>query len=1252
MRQPRLARLLWPYLIVFLLPAGTWAQCTLDCAPGPIDLPLGPTCSYTVMPTDLIGPNNDCMGAFTVQIFDGNGVPVFGNTLTSFYLYDTLVAVLTHQMTSQSCTTSVRPVDVIPPSILDPCIDAFIGCNADTSALAVGSPIFQDNCGSGNLTVTWTDDIQTGSCPSQPFVISRTFVAEDQGGNSTGCTQAITLSYPAVQNPGVVTFPPDITLDCAGNPFDFGLVGSPELQGNPLVPPSDLFCDLDITFQDNSVVVGDTLFIGRTWQVTNCVGATTGGLQAITVIDDDDPVIECPDDITVGASGMSCSLETLLPFPDTTYDGCSAVVDTLVTTSFGGVGLGPHVIPVGTHTITYTAVDAIGNTASCTMSYTVEDQDPPMVTCIDLSPTLQPSGNLTLLATQLASGNDNCGPVTLLARRLDGNDPLAASVDFDCADVGTTVEVQVVGTDPSGLADTCIAEVHVSDKTAPLVFECPSDTLIDCATFNGDPNSLPTATFTDGCGIDTIEITVLDSLDKCGVGTVTRLFTAFDPSGNSATCGQVITIGNSQPLSENLITWPLDTLITSCLTPEFLEPENLDPPYNEPVVDGAVCSIVAVGHKDEVLIVTLPGCYKILRKWTVIDWCIYDPNDPSSGGIFTHTQLIKVLDMEPPVLDCPDTYEVASDGNCGTAMADLSDVIDVTDNCNPNVTVTNDYNNGGADPSGMFPPGVTTITFTATDGCANYATCQVDIVVTDLTPPTPQCLHGLSTNLGLCEGEVVAKIQAEFFDQYSHDNCSLNGDLTFSYSDDITDTVRTFTCADRDTAFVDIWVTDENGNQDFCSTYIIITDNMGMCPGGKPVAISGAVLTPAGEGVAGATVAVEGPTPASTLTAEDGTFTLADLTEGGPYILQAAKSTDPLFGVSTYDLLLIQKHLLGINPLPEPYQLVAADANQSGNLSIGDVITLRKWLLNPVPDVTPQAAWRFLNPAIPMSGDPFNTPGLEEITIEALTEDLLGVELTAIKVGDINGDAFLNESQLAATRGDRALALIGADQQLTYGQAVDVIFTAADFQDILSWQMALGWDPAELQFAGMQTLADELQLNAGHFGLRDVDEGLLRLSWSTAHGASLDARQPVFKLRFQALADGRLSDMLHLAPSALRDEAAREINTQGQRTTEMVQVRLDWEASDTADPSAFILYPNRPNPFHDMTMIGFRLPEAADATLTLLDISGRVITQFRGKYPPGYHEMSVPGDILPASGVIYYRLEAGAFSETKKMIRQ
>ncbi len=85
-------------------------------------------------------------------------------------------------------------------------------------------------------------------------------------------------------------------------------------------------------------------------------------------------------------------------------------------------------------------------------------------------------------------------------------------------------------------------------------------------------------------------------------------------------------------------------------------------------------------------------------------------------------------------------------------------------------------------------------------------------------------------------------------------------------------------------------------------------------------------------------------------------------------------------------------------------------------------------------------------------------------------------------------------------------------------------------------------------------------------------------------------------------------------------------------------------------PTGYLLEQNRPNPFRQETTIGFVLPEAMQATLTVYDVTGRVLRSFTGDYAKGYQTVELHKSNLGGHSILYYRLETRDFSATRKMI--
>jgi hypothetical protein len=83
---------------------------------------------------------------------------------------------------------------------------------------------------------------------------------------------------------------------------------------------------------------------------------------------------------------------------------------------------------------------------------------------------------------------------------------------------------------------------------------------------------------------------------------------------------------------------------------------------------------------------------------------------------------------------------------------------------------------------------------------------------------------------------------------------------------------------------------------------------------------------------------------------------------------------------------------------------------------------------------------------------------------------------------------------------------------------------------------------------------------------------------------------------------------------------------------------------------AFELYQNEPNPFRDVTIIGFNLPEASRATLKVYDVTGKVVKVVRGDFAKGYNSINLDRTDIQGNGMLYYQLDTPTDSATKRMI--
>ncbi|MFN0215815.1 MAG: hypothetical protein ACKVT2_16270, partial [Saprospiraceae bacterium] len=175
--------------------------------------------------------------------------------------------------------------------------------------------------------------------------------------------------------------------------------------------------------------------------------------------------------------------------------------------------------------------------------------------------------------------------------------------------------------------------------------------------------------------------------------------------------------------------------------------------------------------------------------------------------------------------------------------------------------------------------------------------------------------------------------------------------------------------------------------------------------------ISGNVQTHWGVPMEEIRVEIGGGTSGFVLTDSLGNFEFVNVPVGGNYSIKPIHDHNDLNGVTTYDLVLISKHILGIEALNSPWKMVAADANQSGSITTFDIVETRKVILGINPNFPANTSWRFL-PAYTIFGDPANPfmGGLppDNISINNLQANYSGASFKGIKVADVNNTAIGN----------------------------------------------------------------------------------------------------------------------------------------------------------------------------------------------------------------------------------------------------
>jgi hypothetical protein len=542
----------------------------------------------------------------------------------------------------------------------------------------------------------------------------------------------------------------------------------------------------------------------------------------------------------------------------------------------------------------------------------------------------------------------------------------------------------------------------------------------------------------------------------------------------------------------------------------------------------------------------------------------------------------------------------------------------------------------------QFPHGRHKIKWFVNDNCGNESVCEYIIEVRDGKAPTVVCINGLSVNI--MPTGMIQLWDTDFL-QYKEDNCTApaskivtgirragagTGFPRDAQGNPITNV--NFTCADIGTQEVELWGEDLAGNADFCLTYVIVQDPNGIC--GANATVAGTLKTEEDKGVEDSNVKLEGQNPAGPAismfqqSGNNGSYLFSKAVPMfSNYTVTPTNDKNPLNGVSTYDLVLISKHILGLDPLNTPYKMIAADVNKSGSITTFDIVEARKLILGIYTDLPSNTSWRFVDKSFkfPNMDNPFQTSFPEVITVAQMLASDLDENFVGVKVGDVNGSAIANTLNSADDRSAGTLLFDAEDRGVKAGEVFTVNFNASE--KVQGYQFTMNLKGLEVV-----EVVPGANMTSSNFGV-----------FSDAVTASVDGDAGAFGVTFRAKNDGRLSQMLGASSRITRAEA---YNNGAERLD--VAFRFD---GNTIAGVGFELYQNQPNPFIGKTMIGFHLPEAAEATLSIFDESGRVIYQQTADYGKGYNAVMIDRSLLNTVGMLYYRLETAKDSATKSMIQ-
>jgi hypothetical protein len=1037
-----------------------------------VNVALNPNnCEVVVTPNFLLAADPETNDAFTINIVTQTGEDL-GSIIPAQYVGQTLTGNITDECSGIFCSTQISLVDVVPPAITIPtdttisCTGTWepelygfaTGEDCTDVQIEYTDQFVEDECGdpiayvlrswratdlSGNETVEiQTISIAQGTQDQMLFPVDVDIECADW------------LANPTLSEPEFAGMPSLVDVPLCGLLFTHSdqIIS---LCGNP----------------DNSFLILRTWYVldacGNFLFSTD--GQGNDNLQLIRIEDNTPPEISSSN-LTLEAnvssldSGLGvCTSAGFIP-PPVILDECNdytiqihtplGEVDYIngIDGAEGGTIPGAG-LPLGSFSITYEVTDACDNSSILDVPVEVIDVLPPIMICDDnLTVTLQSSGFGQIQTADVDEGvrDDCCLDQILMKLEGEPDSLFRSAIQFFCTN--DTVDVLVRAWDCTGNFNNCNVTVEVKDLISPYVAQNVTDVTLSCeedysAYLDGNFDA---PVFGDNCEFS-VSYNVIENVNDCGIGTVIRTWTAIDiPENTPAVVNQVIFMN---AVHDYEISIPGDE------TPDC---QNTD--FSETIFTQNGCDMVTVNMVQDTLDDDGSGaCYLIRRSYNIINWCEYDGvSDPfelprltgtvsnpipandyilhsdgdslfretffipvyvgPSGGNYTYYQLIHIFDEEGPQFTASTTNTsfcmVESPMPGEECLAYVTYNFTALDNCSSGLEINYGHSlnggeftddlygalvplgNGSFQIVGNYPAGENAFVLSTNDDCGNITFAQFDFEVVDCTPPVLDCLDSLVVQ---AEGGIDFLLTIDDVLEGVGENC---GDVGLSFTADMQTDSMWFNCESLGDTLITVWGTDDVGNQSNC---VIVTevDNQSLSCFDF-YAIDGFVKTEDGDPVRGVTVRLMGAISMEVVTDSTGYYLFEDIIGGFNYTIEPMKDGDDSNGVTTFDLILIQKHILDVQPFSSPFKIIAADVNRSNLVSTFDLLKLRKLILGVDPELLTNTSWRFvvqnyifMNMEFPLEE---NFP--ETKFIDILLNDMQ-IDFVGIKVGDVNSTANL-----------------------------------------------------------------------------------------------------------------------------------------------------------------------------------------------------------------------------------------------------
>ena len=346
---------------------------------------------------------------------------------------------------------------------------------------------------------------------------------------------------------------------------------------------------------------------------------------------------------------------------------------------------------------------------------------------------------------------------------------------------------------------------------------------------------------------------------------------------------------------------------------------------------------------------------------------------------------------------------------------------------------------------------------------------------------------------------------------------------------------------------------------------------------------------------------------------DDGFYAFGNLIEPYTYQVEAQYDKEHMNGVTTLDLVLIQKHLLAIKPFSKQAQFIAADINKSNSISALDLIELRKLILGIYTEFPNNTSWRFFE-----NLQQVESPWEKKESIITTSDNSNSLDFEGIKIGDVNSsfESLINGN--VSERSSNEIKLRTQTESIPNSDHSMVHFiTDEDFQfSGLQFNVDLGTSEVQEILVGQLNISN----NNLHF-----HNNSMRLSWNDSE-TKITKDKALFSL---------ILDKPALSLNLLNDEYHDEIYLNNEVDgLEIASIELvNKKVEKTVNPSEFNVFPN---PTKDVLTISFNREFKEELNVEVLNVHGKTVKSYSYETQKGLNLIELDLNKVDLSNGVFF----------------